>query len=119
TEANAQPSRRPSPQRAWLFVPAGGPHRRLGLGENAPFEPLGSTDSELIFCELLARAAAQGWRSLGDADLSLLSDWFGALNELGGMTCAISDGRDLAIHVDRRGAQPVFLWELVPPYENV
>src|SRR5262249_33445925 len=44
---------------------------------------------------------------------------FGALNELGGMTCALSDGRDLAIHVDRRGAQPVFLWELVPPYENV
>ena len=30
------------------------------------FEPIGSTDTELIFCDLLERFARHGWRSLGE-----------------------------------------------------
>src|SRR5262249_51070842 len=53
TEANTQPFCRTWGQHDWLFVHAGSLERRLELGEKPMFEPVGSTDSETIFCELL------------------------------------------------------------------
>ena len=118
-DANTQPFSRSFGRRDWMFAHAGSLDQRLELGEDSPFEPVGSTDSEIVFCELLSRAAANHWRSLAEIDATTLRSWFGALAELGGMTCALTDGRDLVVHVDPRGRQPLFAWELLPPYEKV
>lgn len=119
SDANTQPFSRSFGGRDWLFVHAGSLVTRPEPGEGLLFEPVGSTDSEIIFCQLLSRMAGAGWRKLRDCDGPVLLDWLGAVNELGALTCALTDGRDLVIYADRNGAVPLFLSELKPPYERV
>jgi transglutaminase-like putative cysteine protease/predicted glutamine amidotransferase len=119
SDANTQPFVRTWARREWLFVHSGSLDRRLDLPEDARYEPVGSTDSEAVFCDLMARVAAQKWRSLRDVGAEVLAGWLGSLNELGVLTCAFTDGNDVAVYADRRGVQPVFLWQLLPPYERV
>jgi transglutaminase-like putative cysteine protease/predicted glutamine amidotransferase len=118
SDANTQPFSRSFGGRDWLFVHAGSLVQRPESGEGLLFEPVGSTDSEIIFCQLLSRMAGAGWRKLRDCDGPTLLDWLGAVNELGALTCALTDGRDLVIYADRNGAVPLFLSELKPPYER-
>src|SRR6266540_2083107 len=118
-DANTQPFSRSWGRRDWLFVHAGSLDQRLELRPGALFEPIGSTDSEAIFCELLARVASDQRRSLREIDAATLRTWFGALNELGVLSVALTDGRDLVVYSDQRGAQPVHLVQLLPPYSRV
>jgi transglutaminase-like putative cysteine protease/predicted glutamine amidotransferase len=118
-DANTQPFCRSWGKRDWMFVHSGSLVQRLEVGESPLFEPVGSTDTETIFCELMTRVAERSWRSLRDIDPHTLRAWFNALNELGVLTCAITDGRDLAVYADRQGAQPVYSWQLLPPYDKV
>ena len=119
TDANTQPFARVWGRREWLFAHSGSLEQRLDLGPSPRFEPMGSSDTEAIFCELIKRIAAEGKRTLREVEPAVLRDWLFALNELGVLTCALSDGRDMAIYADRKGTQPVLLWQLLPPYEKV
>jgi transglutaminase-like putative cysteine protease/predicted glutamine amidotransferase len=119
SDANTQPFALRWARRDWLFVHAGSLDQRLELGDAPLFEPVGSTDTEAVFCELMTRLARRGWRSLRDADATTLRAWMRDLNELGGLTCAMTDGDTLVIHADRRGASPLYVWELRPPYDQV
>lgn len=119
SDANTQPFARSWGRRDWLFVHSGSLDQHLALPEGALFEPIGSTDTEAVFCELLTRVAARKWRSLRDVPAAELRGWLRDLNEIGVLTCALSDGDDLVVYADRRGTQPVFLWELKPPYRRV
>jgi transglutaminase-like putative cysteine protease len=119
SDSNTQPFARVWGRREWLFVHSGSLDQRLDLGSSPRFEPMGSTDTEAIFCELIARIANGGKRSIRELEPAVLKDWFSSLNELGVLTCALTDGRDMAVYADRKGAQPVFLWQLLPPYERV
>ncbi|MCU0682818.1 MAG: class II glutamine amidotransferase [Polyangiaceae bacterium] len=118
SNANTQPFSRSWARRDWLFVHAGSLEQRLETAPDAPFEPIGSTDSEAIFCALLSRLAERRWRSLRELDAATLQSWFATLNQLGVLTCALTDGRDLALYADATGAQPLYLWQLKPPYDN-
>src|SRR4051794_28261165 len=80
SNANTQPSSRPLGGRDFLFAHGGSLRRRLELGPKPQFEPVGSTDTELVFCELLGRIAARGWRSLGDCDPPTLRGWLDDIN---------------------------------------
>src|SRR4029453_10551006 len=91
SDANTQPFSRAWGRREWLFVHSGSLDQRLDLGERPPFEPVGSTDTEAIFCELMSRIAAEGRRRLRDVSPQLLRDWFHGINELGVLTCALTD----------------------------
>jgi transglutaminase-like putative cysteine protease/predicted glutamine amidotransferase len=119
SDANTQPFCRSYGRRDWLFVHAGSLEQRVEPVEIPRFEPVGSTDSEMIFCDLLTRISARQWRSLREVDPALLHTWFTTLNKLGVLTCAISDGKDLVLHADDTGAQAAFLAQIVPPYEKV
>ncbi len=68
TEANTQPFARAWGGREWLFAHSGSLERRPILLAEPLFEPVGATDSEFVFCDLLNRMAARRWRSLGEAD---------------------------------------------------
>ncbi|MFL5261609.1 MAG: class II glutamine amidotransferase, partial [Anaeromyxobacteraceae bacterium] len=85
TDANTQPFTRAWGRRDWLFAHAGSLLQRPELEKHATFEPVGSTDTELIFCELMNRFAECGWHSIADADLDTLRSWFRSLNELGAL----------------------------------
>ncbi|MEO8706760.1 MAG: class II glutamine amidotransferase [Kofleriaceae bacterium] len=117
SDANTQPFSRTWGRRDWLIGHAGSLDRKP-TEVPGPFEPVGSTDTEAIFCGLLNRFVEYGWRNISDLDLEIVTEWFGALNEVGELTLCLTDGRDLLVHADRRGA-PLHLGTLAPPYERI
>jgi transglutaminase-like putative cysteine protease/predicted glutamine amidotransferase len=117
SDANTQPFSRAWGRRDWLMAHAGSLDRKP-TDIVGPFEPVGSTDTEAIFCGLLNRFSERGWRSIAEVDLDVLGQWLGTLNEGGELTLCLTDGRDLLIHADRRGT-PLHLGILAPPYEKI
>jgi len=119
SDANTQPFSRTWGRRDWLFAHAGSLDKKLA-DLAGPFEPVGATDTEQLFCRLLNMFATKGWKSLADAEVAALVTWIGDLNEQGGMTLCVTDGRDLIAHADRRAeGVPLWLGELLPPYEKI
>jgi transglutaminase-like putative cysteine protease/predicted glutamine amidotransferase len=117
SDANTQPFSRPWGRRDWLMAHAGSLDRKLA-DTAGPFEPIGSTDTEQLFCEFLNRCTDRGWKSLDDVDLDTICDWLAQWGELGGLTLCLTDGRDLLVHADRNG-QPMWLGHLAPPYSRI
>ena len=117
SDANTHPFARTWAKRDWLLAHAGSLDQRLPPIPG-PFEPVGSTDTEELFCQLLNKCVEKNWRSLAEVELETLVGWIAELNEKGGMTLCISDGRDLLVHADRRGS-PLWLGKLSPPYERI
>ena len=117
TDANTQPFGRSWGRRDWMMAHAGSLDAKPEAVPG-PFEPVGSTDTEAIFCDLLNRFADLGWRNLGDVDLGAVHAQLGQLNERGELTVCLTDGRDLLVHADRRGA-PIYLGIVAPPYERL
>jgi transglutaminase-like putative cysteine protease/predicted glutamine amidotransferase len=120
SDANTQPFSRSYAGRDWLFSHSGSlRHRVEGPVEHGAFEPVGSTDSERVFCDLLALFAARGWRSIGDADPAQIQAFFGAISTHGCTTCVFTDGRDLLAYADARAEGPLYLSRVAPPYEKL
>jgi len=119
TDANTQPFLRSHAGRDLLFAHSGSLEHRLQPLPNAAFEPVGSTDSELIFCRLLSLLAASGTRTLDDLDPVVFSRWLADLNAQGSLTLAITDGRALFLYADVNGNGELHLAHLAPPYEQV
>ena len=117
SDANTQPFSRTWGRRDWLIAHAGSLDHKLAELEG-PFETVGSTDTEQLFCQLLNKLAAHRWKSLGEADLDVVAGWLADWNDVGGLTLCLSDGRDLLVYADRRGV-PLWLGQLVPPYERI
>jgi len=117
SDANTQPFSRSWGRRDWLFAHAGSLDKKHG-DFTGPFEPVGSTDTEQLFCEFLNKLVEMKWRSLADVDLQALAMWMRDKNETGGMTLCVSDGRDLLAYADGRGV-PLWIGQLAPPYEKI
>lgn len=117
TDANTQPFSRTWGRRDWMMAHAGSLDRKP-VEMAGPFEPVGSTDTEAIFCHLLNRFQAHSWKCIADIDLDLLTEWLGYLNESGELTMCLADGRDLLVYADRRGV-PLHVGMLRPPYDRI
>ena len=118
TDANTQPFVRSWGRRDWMMAHAGSLDRKLESEERGLFEPVGSTDTEQIFCSVMNRLAERGWRSFADADLDVVLGWLTAINAGGELSVCLSDGRDLLAYADQRGT-PLWLGTLAPPYEHI
>src|SRR5262249_22007954 len=94
-------------------------HRIERSAAKGPFEPVGSTDSELVFCDLLALFAENAWRSIGDADPNALRAFFERMSAHGNITSVFTDGRDLVAYADAHGESTLYLGLLRPPYEKL
>lgn len=116
SDANTQPFCRTWGRRDWMIGHAGSlDHKPEAPG---PFEPVGSTDTEQMFCMLLNRFIEKQWRSLMEVNLEELHGWLTDLNKIGELTMCLTDGRDLLVHADHRGV-PLYIGLLVPPYEKI
>ncbi|XYH95840.1 class II glutamine amidotransferase [Sorangium sp. So ce1128] len=118
-DANTQPFSRSWGGRDWLFAHSGSLVDRIEVDPKSLFQPVGSTDTELILCELLRWMASEDLRSIGDIDPAVLRDWFDEMNEHGPLTSVLADGRDLVVYADRDREGDAFLWEVLPPYERL
>ena len=119
SDANTQPFSRSLGGRDWLLAHAGSMEHRLAVPTDPRFEPVGSTDTEILFCHLLHRAAEGGYRSIGDIPPETLRAWFSHHNSHGSLNVVLTDGRDLVAYSDGNGQGAIFLWQLLPPYDNV
>jgi transglutaminase-like putative cysteine protease/predicted glutamine amidotransferase len=119
TDANTQPFSRSYGGRDWLIGHSGSLEHRLEPLQDPPFEPVGSTDTELVFCKLLAWISSQGARSLGDVDLEKLHAWLDDMNQHGSLTIVLTDGHDLLAYADKYDVGHLHLWRVVPPYERL
>jgi transglutaminase-like putative cysteine protease/predicted glutamine amidotransferase len=117
SDANTQPFGRTWGRRDWVMAHAGSLDRKPAQVPG-PFEPVGSTDTEEIFCGLLNRFVERGWRNLAEVDLDVLVGWLGEVNAAGELSMCLTDGRDLLVHADRHG-HPLWLGTLAPPYEKI
>jgi transglutaminase-like putative cysteine protease/predicted glutamine amidotransferase len=122
SDANTQPFSRTWGRRDWLIGHAGSlderPETIDTLNATGPFEAVGSTDTEQMFCMLLNRFVERGWRTLMEVDLTELHGWLTELNKSGELTLCLTDGRDMVVHADHRGV-PLWVGLLVPPYEKI
>jgi predicted glutamine amidotransferase len=117
SDANTQPFSRAHGGREWLIGHSGSLRERLIV--NGRFEPVGSTDTELVFCDLLSRVAEAGWRSIGECDLEKLRVELEEINGHGALSLVMSDGHDLLVYADARDGG-LFLSHLLPPHgENL
>ncbi len=114
SDANTQPFSYPYAGREWLFGHSGSLRDRLVV--NGRFEPVGATDTELVFCDLLERVAEAGWRSIGDIDLPRLRQELLELNDHGSLSIVMSDGLDLLVYADARDDGPLHFAQLSPPH---
>jgi transglutaminase-like putative cysteine protease/predicted glutamine amidotransferase len=114
SDANTQPFARAHGGRDWLIGHSGSLRERLVVGGR--FEPVGSTDTELVFCDLLDRVAEAGWRSIGECDLERLRLELGDINQYGALTVAMSDGQDLLVYADAHDEGRLHLCHLLPPH---
>jgi transglutaminase-like putative cysteine protease/predicted glutamine amidotransferase len=114
SDANTQPFVRAHGGREWLIGHSGSLRDRLVVG--GPFEPVGATDTELVFCDLLDRIAEAGWRSIGDCDFERLRVELSDLNQHGALSLVMSDGQDLLVYADAHDEGRLHLCHLLPPH---
>ncbi len=116
SNANTQPFARHHGGQEWLFAHSGSLERRLEGPTDIPFEPVGSTDTERLFCELLERMAKRNWRRLADASPEELASWYRELNAFGSLSSVLTDGLDLCVWADEAGNTLPHVASFYPPY---
>ena len=114
SDANTQPFARAHGGREWLFGHSGSLRDRLVV--DGRFEPVGSTDTELVFCDLLNRIADAGWKAIGEVDLVRLRHELEELNQHGSLSLVMSDGQDLLVYADALGEGGLHVAQLLPPH---
>jgi len=114
SDANTQPFLRAHGGREWLFGHSGSLRDRLVV--DGRFQPVGSTDTELIFCDLLNRIADAGWSSIGEVELVRLRQELEELNQHGSLSIVMSDGQDLLVYSDARDEGGLHVAQLFPPH---
>jgi transglutaminase-like putative cysteine protease/predicted glutamine amidotransferase len=115
TDANTQPFVRAWGGRDWMIGHAGSLATVLDEPADPDFEPVGATDTERIFCALMARIARRGWRSLASVDIHLLHHWLLELSAHGSLDMVLCDGQHVLAYADRSGGS-LYVTQLLPPY---
>jgi len=128
TRCDAQPFRRPFGRADCVFAHAGDldlfpssdSERDDWTNPSFPaaFEPVGSTDSERVFCRLLQRLSSAGAGGLGALGWETLHGWFLEANRHGRLSVVLSNGQDVIAYRDGGGGHPLWWRRWMPPRER-
>ncbi len=119
THTETQPFSRSFAGRDWLFMHNGdldkveleklhGPKRPL-------LEPVGRTDSELAFCDLLNLVQERGARRISDVDPELLQSWFRRFDVLGSSDMYLTDGLSIVCFHGSQSPKQLYYSRISPP----
>lgn len=118
-QADTQPFSRSFAGRDWLFMHNGDLDiealKNIHGRQIRLLEPLGRTDSELAFCNLLAQMQEHGARQLSDVDPLELLAWFQRFDALGSADMHITDGQSIACFQGTQSPKQIFYARLQPP----
>ncbi|MCA9483755.1 MAG: class II glutamine amidotransferase [Nitrospina sp.] len=121
TQHDTQPFRRSFGGYDWLFMHNGeldkGKLAELLDDPSGLLEPVGSTDSELAFCYLLAGLWEFAAKSLTDIRGQDLLALFEKLDDLGTSDFVISDGRSLAVYHGKNSTGKLYTHRVLPSEE--
>jgi len=122
-QKDTQPFSQTYAGRDWVFVHSGdlrsGYEQYIPIDKNSSFEPLGSTDSERMFCFILDKIKQIGARSLADVDRPTLYSWLTEINKLGTANIMLSDGTDMVVYHDANSFNPLYWLRSYPPHKVV
>lgn len=120
-QKDTQPFSRSYAGRDWIIVHNGTLHhykKKLPLTNDALFEPMGNTDSEHMFCWLLAKFNSENYRRIADIDHKLLNKWLTDINYCGTLNLILSDGKDMLVYTDMNAYKPIYWARLHPPHRQ-
>lgn len=123
-EVNMQPIIKSYCARDWGLIHNGSVARDeiAGVFNSAlsDFEPIGSSDSELIFCHILSYMKSKNYRKLSACKFSELHKLFISLNKFGSLNLVITDGLSIVCYHDKSVNNPLYVSRIRPPsFTNV
>lgn len=115
SHANTHPFSRELNGREYVFAHNGtiSHYRELTLGR---FKPIGTTDSEHLFCHILDRIEKENPTVWSYRDFEWLKDELQSCNRLGSINCLMSDGELLFCYRDMEGCNNLKFIERRPPH---
>ena len=117
--ADAQPFARSFAGRDWLFMHNGDLEKpeleKLHGTRLRMMEPLGSTDSELAFCNLLTQVQETNARRIADVDAGRWLEWFQRFDRLGSSDMYISDGESILVFHGSKSPKNLYYSRVQPP----
>ena len=119
SDANTQPFSRSFGGRDWLVGHSGSLKHRVDPITDPVFSPVGSTDTELVFCRFLQWVAQEGATRIGELDPEKVRAWFDEMNAHGSLTTVLTDGHDLLVYADKFDDGHIHLWRVAPPYDRI
>jgi transglutaminase-like putative cysteine protease/predicted glutamine amidotransferase len=114
-----QPFSRSFAGRDWLFLHNGDLNKaeleNLHGRQTRLLEPLGNTDSELAFCNLLAQLQLGDARRIADVIAENLHDWFKRFDNLGSSDMFLSDGESIVCFHGTHSPKQMYYKRVQPP----
>ncbi len=118
-QAETQPFTRSFAGSDWLFMHNGDLDKKaltqIFEGDIRLLEPVGGTDSELAFCNLLAHMQVHGARKLAEVDPGEILSWFQRFDALGSSDMYLSDGQTVCCFHGSRSPKSLYHSRLRPP----
>ena len=118
-QSEAQPFSRSFAGADWLFMHNGDLDKteltKVYQGDSRLLEPVGKTDSELAFCNLLARMERHGARSLSEVDPSEILSWFQRFDQFGSADMYLTDGQSVCCFHGSQSPKALYYSRLIPP----
>jgi transglutaminase-like putative cysteine protease/predicted glutamine amidotransferase len=119
THTETQPFSRSFAGHDWLFMHNGDLDKaeleKLHGNMTYLLEPLGNTDSELAFCNLLTQFWELKARRIADVKPEILHSWFKRFDTLGSSNMTLSDGNSIVCFHGSQSPKPMYYARIQPP----
>jgi transglutaminase-like putative cysteine protease/predicted glutamine amidotransferase len=119
TLMETQPFLRSFAGRDWLFMHNGDVDKqeleKLHGKKKRLLEPVGNTDSELAFCNLLAQLQEGSARRIMDVAPQLLHSWFMRFDALGSSDMYLTDGESIVCFHGTQSPKQMYFARIQPP----
>ena len=121
-QSETQPFSRSFAGSDWLFMHNGDLDKnelaKIYQGDNRLLEPIGTTDSELAFCNLLARMEQHGARRLSEVNPVEILSWFQQFDQFGSADMYLTDGQTVCCFQGSQSPKPCLLYTSPSPRDQ-